>query len=104
MFRFKILGTELAQQTHIKTNHWGSITAAKITSPELYELLKSYYKAAKSPPQYEIYIDGEYEGDDWYMLEGEAGDRDSPSTWRLESLSYKKKQFEEFCAQFEERD
>ena len=46
-------------------------------------------------------IDGQYEGLDIYFFEGEPGNREGPSTYRLESLTFKKRQFEEFCEKFD---
>lgn len=103
MFKYEEIGEELKAQTQVKTTNYGYITAAKITSPALYELLKLYYSNAKHSCDYNYYpyIDGIYEGEDWYFLEGEPANLLGPSTYRLESLTYKKNQFAKFCAQFD---
>lgn len=103
MFKYEEIGEELKAQTQVKITDYGYITAAKITSPALYELLKLYYSNANHPcgSNYYPYIDGSYEGVDWYFLEGHDGDREGPSTYHLESLTYKKNQFAQFCAQFD---
>lgn len=103
MFKYEAIGEELKAQTQVKTTNYGYITAEKITSPALYELLKFYYSNAKHycDSIYYPYIDGIYEGEDWYFLEGEPANLLGPSTYRLESLTYKKNQFAKFCAQFD---
>lgn len=103
MFKYEKIGEELKAQTQVKTTKYGYITAAKITSPALYELLKAYYAEAKQPCGFYDYpfIDGTYEGEDWYFFEGQPADRDGPSTYHLESLTHKKRIFAQFCAQFD---
>ena len=103
MFKYEQIGEELKARTQVKTTDYGYITAAKITSPDLYELLKLYYSNAKHycDPVYYPSIDGIYEGEDWYFLEGEPADLLGPSTYHLESLTRKKKKFEKFCTQFD---
>lgn len=99
MFKYESIGEELKAQTQVKTTDYGYITAAKITSPALYTLLKLYYSAANNINCRDI--EGEYESEDWYFFEGQAGDQFGPSTYHLESLTHKKNQFVQFCAQFD---
>ena len=99
MFKYEAIGEELKSQTQVKTTDYGYITAAKITTPALYTMLKYYYGAAKNICCDDI--EGKYEGEDWYFFEGHAGDQFGPSTYRLESLTYKKNQFAKFCSQFD---
>lgn len=100
MFKYEEIGEELKAQTQVKTTDYGYITAAKITSPALYELLKFYYSAMVDVNCRDI--EGKYEGEDWYFFEGYGGDRFGPSTYHLESLTHKKNQFMQFFyAQFD---
>lgn len=99
MFRYEAIGEELKAQTQVKTTDYDYINAAKITTPALYTMLKCYYSAAKNINCGDI--KGEYEGEDWYFFEGHCGDQFGPSTYHLESLTHKKNQFAQFCAQFD---
>lgn len=103
MFKYEEIEEKLKAQTQVKTTDYGYITAAKITSPELYNLLRLYYSNAIRccDSYYYPYVAGEYEGEDWYIFEGRSGDQFSSPTYRLESLTYKKNQFAKFCAQFD---
>lgn len=105
MFNYEKVGLTLKERdVIIKEDKYGYFTAVKVFCEEDYQLLKLYYAEAYSScwsrtPVSEIA--GEYEGPDWYFFEGSPGDRYGPSSYRLESLSFKKKKFEEFCAQYE---
>lgn len=105
MFRHEKIGLELSERgVQVVTDKYGYILAAKITNEDDYQLLKEYYAAAKSSCYSQIYakeIDGQYEGTDIYFFEGEPENREGPSTYRLESLTFKKRQFEEFCEKFD---
>lgn len=107
MFKYQKIGIEIAKSgIPYKSDKYDYIIAAKPNSLETYNLLKAYYSAAKTSGCDTWYINspnimGEYEGEDWYFLEGHDADRDSPCTYRLESLTYKKNKFADFCAQFE---
>lgn len=100
MYKFQEIGIEILKKgIPYKADEYGYIVAAKPNSLEAYNLLKEYYAAAKSSSYSSLSIsdiDGEFEGEDWYFFEGEPADRDGPSTYHLESLTYKKKQFEQF--------
>ena len=104
MFRFQEIGIEILKTgIPYKANEYGNIIAAKPNSLETYNLLKEYHAAAKSSCYSSLSIsdiDGEFEGEDWYFFEGEPGDQYGPSTYRLESLTHKKKVFAAFCEQF----
>ena len=106
MWQFEALQEEMkARGIKLKVDNY-IVTAAKASNEEDYELIKAYYKSAKSSScyynSYTIEIDGEYEGPDWYFFEGSPADRWGPSTYHLESLTHKKKMFEEFVRGFEE--
>ena len=105
MFNYQEIGITLKNRDVIvKENEWGYLTAVKVFCEEDYQLLKLYYAEAKSSCWSRISIDeiaGEYEGPDWYFLEGRPADREGPSTYRLESLSFKKRKFKEFCMQYD---
>lgn len=105
MFRYEKIGLKLYERdVQVVTDKYGYILAAKITNEDDYQLLKEYYAAAKSSYYSQIYakeIDGQYEGPDIYFFEGEPENREGPSTYRLESLTFKKRQFEEFCEKFD---
>lgn len=76
MFKYEAIGEELKLQIQVKTTDYGYITAAKITTPALYTMLKCYYSAAKNISCGDI--EGEYEGEDWYFFEGHAADQFGP--------------------------
>lgn len=108
MYDFEKIGLILKDHgVKVKETDYGYFTAAKVCCEEDYELLKKYYSAAKTYGcgawySYSPTFRGKYEGPDWYFPEGSAGDRDSPETYRLESLTFKKKEFERFCKEYEE--
>ena len=102
MFKYEKIAIELKRLIPVKENYAGYITAAKPYSPETFQLLKEYYAAAKGTCFSEPTIFGKYEGEDWYFLEGDNNPNyEGPSVgYYLESLTHKRKVFEEFCATF----
>ena len=87
-----------------KTNEFGIVKSAFVTSEEDFKLLTLYFGYAKGSCGHSVQNEFDkcyYRGTpDWYFLEGEPADRDGPSTWHFETLTEKKEKFQKFVEEY----
>ena len=108
MFSYEKIGQKIKENfIEWKIDRYNFIIAAKVRNEEEYNLLKQYYQLAYSSscdylPL--VVINGEYEGQDWYFIckycEGISGQGLEIEGYKLESLTTKKKNFEDSIKEF----
>ena len=79
------------------------ITGAYIHNENEFKLLSEYFAIGKTYEGRIEIANNYFRGEpDWYFFEGEDGGIDYPATWNFQTLTEKKKEFEEFCKTLEE--
>lgn len=110
MWYFEEIGEKIkASMLYKEYKAGGLIKAAKCKTLNEFELLKTYWANAfvscfnPTPRK----IDGEYRGEDWYFIENVDIDQGMEGHLELywtETLSQKKKKFNDFLSEYESED
>ena len=98
MTKFYELLEKVMAAMETKTDDWGCVTEAFVTSEKDFELLSEYHSCANDTQD----IDKNYYRGtpDWYFFEGDPGDMYGPSTYCFETLTEKKEAFEQLIAKY----
>lgn len=102
---YNVLHDTLKDICSVKTNKFGTIDAAYITSTVEFDLYFAMCVKGKSPSIYgaEDFDKAYYRGaPDWYFLEGEEGDQYGPATFCFVTLEEKKEKFNAFVQQLDD--
>lgn len=79
------------------------VEGAYIHDESEFKLLSEYFAIGKTYAGRIEIANNYFRGEpDWYFLEGEDGGIDYPATWNFQTLTEKKKEFEEFCKTLKE--
>ena len=85
---------------------YGGIKAVFCTSEDNFNLVKHFFRCANSPCCWHYgltKVSGYYSGPDWYFCEHQDFDYGmgaKSTTYWMESLSDKKREFENFCSEY----